>query len=300
LGKTHLLHAIGNEYLLTHPAASVKYIPAGEFIREVYNSLSQGSANVEALKDQYTNYDLLLVDDTQFLAKKEKMNEIFFHIFNKNISRGKLIVMTSDKPPGSLEGFEDRIKSRFGSGLSIVITPPDMNSMCAILQEKIKEGGGGIILTHDAMDYVVRRNNKDIRRLEGYLHRVLFYAINNLPPNCIITTEIIQNNIDKLEFGQEESRGYDFDPNMIIEKICSVYNVDASLVKSKIRTKQISLVRNVCMFALRDKFKISLESVGVLFGRHHTTVMDSIDKINKLLKQDNNLKQFITQLYKNM
>jgi chromosomal replication initiator protein len=197
LGKTHLLFAIGNEYIKLHPEKNVRYITTDEFIREVYGAFSKGGNVVEDIKYKYQSYDLLLMDDIQFLAKKEKMNEIFFNIFNSNVAEGKIIVMTSDKPPVYLENFEERIKSRFASGLTIKISNPDLTAMINIMEQKIKDGGEGFIFNKDAIQYIVHRNPRDIRQLEGYLHRILFYALNNLPPQAIITPDIIQKYIEK-------------------------------------------------------------------------------------------------------
>jgi chromosomal replication initiator protein len=298
LGKTHLLYAIGNEYLKLHPEQSVRYITTDEFIREVYGALTSGSEAVENIKNKYRQYDLLLMDDIQFLSKKEKMNEIFFNIFNSNISEGKIIVMTSDKAPNYLDNFEDRMKSRFVSGLTIRIDKPDLQAMVNILEQKIKELEDSFIFTKDAVNYIVHRNSKDVRQLEGYLHRILFYAINNLPPNAIIDVNIIQKYIDKDNENNIKEFGYDVDPNLVIEQISRAYNVNGDLVKSKIRTKQITLVRHICMHALRNKFNMSLEQIGSFFHRDHTTVMEAIGKVEKILKKDDGLRNFITQLYK--
>jgi chromosomal replication initiator protein len=197
LGKTHLLHAIGNEYLKLNPEKNICYTTTDEFIREIYNAFTVGTNAAESIKDKYRQYDLLLLDDIQFLAKKEKINEIFFNIFNSNIAEGKVIVMTSDKLPNYLDNFEDRMKSRFVSGLTIRINKPDLQAMTNILEQKIKDIEDGFIFTKDAINYIVHRNSRDVRQLEGYLHRILFYAINNLPPNAIIDVNIIQQYIEK-------------------------------------------------------------------------------------------------------
>jgi chromosomal replication initiator protein len=298
LGKTHLLYAIGNEYLRLNPEKLVRYVTTDEFIREVYGAFTAGSNAVETIKNKYRKYDLLLMDDIQFLSKKEKMNEVFFNIFNSNISEGKIIVMTSDKAPNFLEHFEDRMKSRFVSGLTIRIDRPDIQAMTNILEQKIKELEDGFIFTKDAINYIVHRKNNDVRQLEGYLHQILFYAINNLPPNAIIDVNIIQKYIDKENKDTIKEYGFDVDPNLVIEQISRAYNINSDLVKSKIRTKQITLVRHVCMHALRHKFNMSLEQIGSFFHRDHTTVMEAINKVENILKKDDNLRMFITQLYK--
>lgn len=300
LGKTHLLHAIGNQYINHYPNKIVKYISTDDFVREVYNSFSIGGNSVEQLKEKYESYDLLLLDDIQFLEKKEKINEIFFNIFNKNISSGKIIVMTSDKEPSLLQNLESRMKSRFHSGLYIKITKPDLNSVKKILEEKIKESNESFILTSDVINYICRRYCNDIRELEGFLHRILFYAINNnLPPNAIINLDMIRKINESDNRDNMIKYGFDVNPEIVINQICAAYSINPDLVKSKNRTKQISLVRQVCMYVLRQKFNMNYSQIGSFFsGRDHSTVMESIENITRKIKKDNKLEEFITNLYK--
>lgn len=299
MGKTHLLHAIGNEYAKRFPNKSIRYVTTDEFVREMYNGISHGDNEVEHVKDRYQSYDLLLIDDIQFLAKKEKANEIFFNILNHNVSRNQIIVMTSDKAPNQLEYFEDRMKSRFHSGLVIKITKPDLNTVKTILQEKIKESGEGFQFTKEAVDYIARRNNQDIRHLEGFLHKILFYALNNLPPQAIINVDIITNSVEQEHQDAIKDLGYDVDPNVVIAQICAAYNTDPAVVKSKARTRQATLVRHVCMYVLRQKFDMPYAQIGSYFsGRDHSTIMDSISKIESMIKKDEDLKNFILNLCK--
>ncbi|GHU33583.1 hypothetical protein FACS1894166_09380 [Bacilli bacterium] len=295
------MHAIGNEYIKHYPNKHIKYITSDDFIREVYNTLSAGNNLIETVKDKYQSYDLLMIDDIQFLAKKDKMNEIFFNIFNHNVANGQIIVMTSDKPPQELDFFEDRMKSRFVSGLMIKIERPDLNSIKNILKEKIKEVGENFTFTDDALNYIVHRNTNDIRRLEGFLHRILFFAINNLPPSAIIDVNTIQQILDKDHDGLIKEMGFDVDPNYVILQVCKAYGVDPDLVKSKIRTKQTSQARHICMYVLRNKFNMTFSQIGSYFsGRNYTTVMEGVEKIEKSLKMDEGLKNFITLLYKKL
>jgi chromosomal replication initiator protein len=297
LGKTHLLHAIGNEYAKRNPNKSIRYVSSDEFVREIYNALTTNS--IESLKDKYQSIDLLLVDDVQFLAKKEKINEIFFHIFNNNVSRGQIIVMTSDKSPSLLENFEDRMKSRFASGLMIKIGKPDLMSVQKILEEKIKEADDTFVFTKDALNYISHRNSNDIRHLEGYLHRILFYAINNLPPRAIINTDTIKNSVDSENIENINNYGFDVNPDVVIAQVCAAYSINPELVKSKVRTKQSTMVRHVCMYVLRTKYNMPLEQIGSYFGgRSHSTVMEGIEKIKGKLKNDQGLKEFIENLSK--
>jgi chromosomal replication initiator protein len=294
-----LLHAIGNEYIKRFPEKNIRYVTTDEFVREMYNGISHGDNEVEHLKDRYQAYDLLLIDDIQFLSKKDKANEIFFNILNNNVSRNQIIVMTSDKAPSQLEHFEDRMKSRFHSGLVIQITQPDLNAIKTILQEKIKESGEGFQFTKEATDYIAHRNNHDIRHLEGFLHKVLFYALNNLPPRAVITLNVITGSVDQERQDAMRDLGYDVDPNVVIAQICAAYNIDPHIVKSKARTRQATMVRHVCMYVLRQKLNMPYAQIGSYFsGRDHSTIMDSIQKIENMIKKDEELKNFILNLCK--
>lgn len=300
LGKTHLLHAIGNEYRIHFPNKIVKYIPIDDFIREVYNAFSIGGNSVELLKQKYESYDLLLFDDVQFLEKKEKINEVFFNIFNKAASNNKIIVMTCDKDISQLKNLENRMKSRFLSGLVVKITKPDLKSIKIILENKLKESNAKFILTNDVINYICCRYSTDIRQLEGFLNHILFYSINNdLPPNAIINLDLIKK-ITAEENNENISMfGFDVNPNLIIDQICSLYFVDPEIVKSKDRTKQITQIRQVCMYILRKKFNMNYSQIGSFFsGRDHSTVMESIEKIEKKIKNDIEFESFLTNLYK--
>jgi chromosomal replication initiator protein len=295
LGKTHLLHAIGNKFLRCFPSKKIKYVTSDEFSRVVYGALTNKS--IENLKSEYEGFDLLLFDDIQFLSNKEKINEIFFNIFNNNLSKNKIIVLASDRDPKDLVYFDSRMKSRFVSGLLIKITKPDMESMLIILENKIKESGATYQFTKESLDYIVRRNSEDIRQLEGFLHQILFYASTLLPPNSIISLDTIKQ-IFNFSSNDKSNSSYDFDPTLVIKHVCSVYRISDDKVKSKARTKDVSLVRQVCMYVLREKFPtMSLREIGNFFGgRDHSTVIENLDKIKNMVRKDSGFATFIKQM----
>lgn len=302
LGKTHLLNAIGNEYLKFYPTANVLYVTSDEFIREIYKALSSSDHNeIERIKDKYQMVDVLLIDDIQFFSKKDKINEIFFNIYNHNIKEGKIIILSSDKPYNQLENFEDRMKSRFAHGLNIEITKPSIEAVVKILESKIKSNGEGYIFPKDTLNYIARRNQTDIRKLEGCLNQIVFYAFNNLPPNSIITIQTVQIATEKSRQDEVNNYGYDVDPELVIEQICLAYNIDMKLVKSKSRKKNISNTRQICMYVLRKKFNMPYAQIGTYFqNRNHSTIIESVDKIEKIIKNDESLKKFIENIYKNI
>jgi chromosomal replication initiator protein len=300
LGKTHLLHAIGQEFIQNFPNKKVRYVTADEFIRGVYNSLNNQKL-IEELKDKYQSYDLLLMDDIQFLANKDKANEILFHIFNHNINNGQIIIMTSDKPINQLNNFEDRMRSRFNSGLVVHIKNPDINTMRQILETKIQQEAPNFNFTKDAINYIINRNSRDIRSLEGHLNQIMFYALNNLPSQAVIDSSVVTKNLAGESQMKLTRYGYDADPDVVITAVCSAYGVDVDSVKSKIRTKKITTPRHVCMYVLRKKFNMPFAQIGsYLGGRDHSTIVEGINKINEYLKKDSNFKIFIENLYKKM
>ena len=302
LGKTHLLHAVGNEYAKLHPTSKIKYVTSDEFVREIYRALSsKNNENIEKLKDEYQSYNLLLIDDVQFLAKKEKINEIFFNIFNYNITHGKIIILTSDKHPKQLENFEPRMISRFTSGLHIQITKPTLEAMTHILEMKIQEEYKNYIFASDAIDYIVRHNQDDIRKLEGFLNKVMFYVYNNLAPNSIITINTVQKATEIDDQNEIRNKGYTVDPQIVINQICSAYGVNSKQVKSKSRKHEISNCRQVCQYVLRKKYEMPYDEIGKYFSsRSHSTVIESVEKIKKIVEKDENLKNFIEKIYKNI
>lgn len=302
LGKTHLLNAIGNEFVKLHPLKKVLYVSSDEFIRQVYAALSSKDHNeIEELKNKYQDIDLLLFDDIQFLAKKDKINEIFFSIFNNNVKKGKIIIMTSDKSPQQLSGFEPRMKSRFNSGLFIEITKPNIETICEILEKKIKEYNNDYIFLKEIINYIARRNQEDIRKLEGCLHQIMFYITNTLPPNSIINISTVQKATEVLNQNEIQNFGYDIDPNIVIENVCIAYGLGSNIIKSKSRKKDISNARQVCMYVLRNKFNMPYEKIGKYFSnRNHATVIESIEKIESIIKKDEKLKNFIEKIYKNI
>lgn len=300
LGKTHLLNALGNEYQKIKPQANVRYITSDDFVREVYKALSSGNRkDIEELKDQYQSCDLLLFDDVQFLSNKEKINEIFFNIFNYAINHNKFIVMTSDKNPNQLENFENRLKSRFSSGLLIQINKPSLESVSEILEYKIKANNIPFIFTKESIMYIARRNQNDIRKLEGYLNQVLFYADNNLQNGAIITPSIIQKATEMSQLDEFEDRGFDIDPNIVIDQVCLAYGISPKVVKSKSRRKDVSTARQVCIYVLRKKFDMTFQQMGKFFSdRNHSTILESYTKMEQVINKDENLKNFVEKIYK--
>ncbi|MGL4951560.1 MAG: chromosomal replication initiator protein DnaA [Mycoplasma sp.] len=294
LGKTHLIMALGNMYVSSHPDRRVKYIDTNDFTRDVFAALSKGSAFVEDLKMQYASVDLLLIDDIQYLAGKEKTNEIFFNIFNSLIRNNKQIVITSDKSPEQLDSLEERMVSRYNSGLTLKIEQPESDVLKRIVTNRVKEENSNFIFQNEAIDEIVKYYNNDVRKLIGILNKISFYAIQNLSVDEIITKDFV------LKFLNDTSpqiiSGIDFNPDLVISTVCRWYGVKEDLVRGKSRIKNLTTVRHVCMYILRKKYNMPLADIGSHFSnRDHTTVMNAVDNVSKLIEKDETLKKYIEE-----
>lgn len=302
LGKTHLLHAIGNEFIKIFPNKNVKYISSDDFSREIYKGLnSEDKLDIEKIKDEYNSFDLLLIDDVQILSGRNKINEILFGIFNNAIRDKRYIIFTSDKNIDLLSGFEDRMKSRFHSGITITIQKPEMESVIDIIKKKVEELGNAYSFSDDALNFIARRNNGDIRRLEGDINQIFFFAVNSLAKYSVIDLGVVKSILAPANNEEINNYGYDIDPNIVIEQVCNSYGVKADTVKSKSKLKYLITPRNVCMYVLRNKFNMTYTQIGQLFaGRDHSTVMSAIEKIEKVIKSDPDLNTTIENIYQKL
>ncbi|MDR2461852.1 MAG: ATP-binding protein [Mycoplasmataceae bacterium] len=287
-GKTHLLYAIANEYNNKFPNKKIKYIESEDFVRDVLNSFS--TQTTEKLKDDYLNLDILLIDDIQFLSKKEKTNEIFFYIFNKLIEKEKFIIMASDTQIDKLNSFEERMKSRFSSGLVIKIEKYSSDAIKKIIKKKIEyEYNDLCSISDEALEYMSNRSDGDIRKLCGFLKTIFFNIENEKIKN--ITVDIIKKYLDI-----ESNDNFNIKPEIIISKICSLLNVDQKSVISNNKIKKNSEVRHICMLMIRQKTNMTYAQIGNLFSnRSHVTVMEGIEKAKKIFSKDSNLKDYISK-----
>lgn len=299
LGKTHLLHAIGNEYNKKFPFKLIKYISADDFSREIYKALyDQNKMAIENIKTKYEKYDLLLIDDIQILLNKNKIREILFNIFNNNVANGKYVVWTSDTDPDNLDGFEQRIKSRFHSGIFATIKKPDKMMLKNIANTKIKNLNTDIVLSEDALNYIVNRNSGDIRRLEGQINQIFFFASSNSLKNPIIDLQTVKMVFEPSNKNEIKKYGLDFDPNIVIEQVALNYGVNANMLKSKSRISKLVNPRNIAMYILRKKCDMTYAHIGQLFsGRHHSTIIVAINNVEKLLNKNADLKNIIEKIY---
>ncbi len=293
LGKTHLLQAIGNAYQQKYPQAKVLYITSEDFVNE-YIRFALGTRESESLKDFFATIDLLLVDDIQFLANKEACQTMFFNVFNLLVAREKQIVLTSDCPPDELKGIPDRLVTRFSGGLSISIANPNKETLVEILKMKIKNSSLSLdIFKEDVLDYLAFNYGKNVRELEGAYNNLLF-AITTKKPTGDIDLEFAKSVFEVDE--KRRSKQGKVDISLIIRIVSEYYNMTEAQLKSKVRTSQIALARQIAMYLTRSILNTPYQEIGRQFGKDHTTVLANVNKIQNSLKNDVALKKAVDDL----
>lgn len=280
LGKTHLLHAIGNRLKRTAPSIRVAYLAAEDFVNDLITSIR--FERMPAFRDRYRTIDVLLVDDIQFLAKKERSQEEFFHTFNVLYTRQKQIIVTSDAQPRDLADMEERLRSRFGSGLLADIQVPDLETKVAILQRKARQLQG-LDLETDVALFIARQVHSNVRELEGLLNRVTAFA------------SLSGARLD-LEFAKEALRDVLPDQDrpvaaaQIVKVVAHHYGLKVREIKSKSNSRQITYPRQIAMYLCKRLTEMSYPEIGRLFnGKHHSTVMYSVEQIERRRAEDDRL-----------
>mgnify|MGYP002754166314 FL=1 len=276
LGKTHLMQAIGNKYKKSHPNARVKYVTSEEFMNEMIASI--GSKTPQEFRNRYRNVDILLVDDIQFLAKKEATQEEFFHTFNALFNNQKQIVLTSDRQPTEIKELQERLVSRFVSGLSVDITPPDLETRIAILQNKATSLGFNIPI--EVLSYVAGHIQSNVRELEGALMRLQAYSV---MVGQDISTDLAAEALQSFLPGGDEKLLTVHD---IQSAVAKYYNITVEDIKGKKRTKTMVQPRQIAMYLSRELTRVSLQKIGADFGRDHSTVIHAYEKISQEAKDD--------------
>lgn len=287
LGKTHLMHAIGHQMLLLNPDAKVKYVSSETFANDFINSIQNKTQ--EKFRNEYRSVDLLLVDDIQFFADKEGTQEEFFHTFNALYDDRKQIVLTSDRLPNEIPKLQERLISRFAWGLSVDITPPDLETRIAILRKKAN--AERLEIPDDTLSYIAGQIDSNIRELEGALVRVqAFAAIESRD----ITTSLAADALKSMLPSNKPSILSILDIQNVVSKY---YQISLTDLKGKKRVKAIVLPRQIAMFLSRELTANSLPKIGAEFGgKDHTTVIHAYEKINHAITKDNQLKQDIEEI----
>lgn len=285
LGKTHLIQAVGNEVIRQQPNARVLYISSETFVNEFLDSIR---FKKKGFADRYRNVDVLIVDDMQFIAGKEKTQEEFFHTFNALHQTNKQIIISSDKPPKAIPTLEDRLRSRFEWGMSIDIQSPDFETRCAILQ--IKANQSGITLAQETVEYLANNIQTNIRELEGALNQLLAYSeLHNTEPDLSTAQGLLGS--------ARASRPHHITPRQVIEKTAKHFQLELTDITSPRRDKHIVVPRQIAMYLLRSELHLSFPKIAVELGRKdHTTAIHSVEKIEKALKLDYIVRQQVADI----
>jgi chromosomal replication initiator protein len=284
LGKTHLMQAVGNEIVKNQPDANVVYINTETFTKEFVDSMRFKKKTV----DKYRNADVLIVDDMQFIAGKEKTQEEFFHTFNVLHQSNRQIIISSDKPPKSIPTLTERLRSRFEWGMSIDVQMPDFETRCAILETKASLSG--IELGRETVEYLANNIKTNIRELEGALNQLLAYAeMRGVAPD-IATAEGLIGNV-------RHSRPQHVTAKQIIDKTARHFQIDYKEICSSKRDKHIVVPRQVAMYLLRSELHLSFPKIAGELGRKdHTTAIHSVEKIEKAIKLDYLIREQVAEI----
>jgi chromosomal replication initiator protein len=285
LGKTHLLQAVGNEILAIRPDARIEYLSSETFVKEFLESIRFKRSG---FSNKYRNVDVLIVDDMQFIAGKEKTQEEFFHVFNALHQANKQIIIGSDKPPRSIPTLTERLRSRFEWGMAIDIQMPDFETRCAIVETKA--AASGMTLGRETVEYLAKNIKSNIRELEGALNQLLAYAeMRGIAPD-LTTAEGLLGNV-------RHSRPQHVTAKQIVDKTARHFQLDSKEMCSEKRDKHIVVPRQIAMYLLRSELHLSFPRIAQELGRKdHTTAIHSVDKIEKSIKLDFLIREQVAEI----
>lgn len=288
LGKTHLLHSIANRVKQNHPSYRIMYIKSEDFVNELIGNLRKG-ADMQGFRDKYRTVDLFLMDDVQFIAGKDSSEEELFHTFNTLYEQHKQIVFTSDRPPQEMLRLEQRLKTRFEQGLSADVQPPDYETRMAILKNKSLERG--IAINDTVLSFIAENITSNVRQIEGVVNKIM--AIQELTGAQVDVDTTIRAVRDILRAKE------DFLPSAdtIIQEVARFYEMDSEVLRGQSQNKDVATARNVAMYIIREMTQLSLSEIGQNFGgRHHSTVLNSINRIEKNMKEQPELTEIIKDI----
>ncbi len=284
-GKTHLIQALGNKLKEKYENYTVFYVTAEKFTVDYVNAIKTGKAN--SFKDKYRRYDLLIMDDIQFIAEKEQTQEELFHLFNAMYDQNKQIVFSSDKHPNQIPGFAERLKSRFAAGMIAEISNPDFESRIEIIKSKLELKK--LNFSNKKIEFIAKNTSGNIRELEGVVNHIVIYS--NIEQDEISEEKILEI------IEQITPKSDCVDPELVLTRVSEYYKIDGEDLKKKTRKKDIVHPRQVLMFILREDLDVSFLNIGnLLGGRDHSTVIHSYEKIKKELNTSSTLKKEIEEI----
>ena len=292
LGKTHLLHAIGNHLKKTNPRIKIIYTDSNTFINEIIYSIRTAKDNVNStneIREKYRNTDILMIDDIQFVSGKEGTQEAFFNIFNDLYQNKKQIVLTADCAPNNLQKLSDRLRTRFSWGLIADIQPPNTETRIAILKNYAAREK--FSLSDEVAEYIADKSTTNIREMEGLLNKIIFYS--SLTNRVVDTIDLAKEALcDFIEDKKETIEESD-----ILSAVCTYFNITNQQITGKSKTKDIVEPRMIAMYLMSDMLGVPLVSIGKIFGgRDHTTVMHARDKITEEIKQNTRMRIIISDI----
>ncbi len=288
LGKTHLLHAIANRVQADHPAYRIMYIKSEDFVNELIAILRHGG-DMQSFREKYRTVDLFLMDDVQFVAGKESSEEELFHTFNTLREHGKQIVFTSDRPPHEMIRMEQRLKTRFEQGLAADIQPPDYETRMAILKNKSLERG--IALPDAVLSYVAENITSNVRRIEGVVNKIMAFQE-------LLGAEVdVENTIRAIRDFLHSKEDFLPSADTIIQEVARFYELDGDAIRGQSQNKETSTARNVAIYITREMTQLSLTEIGQQFGgRHHSTILNSVNRVEKTMKEQPELTEIIRDI----
>ena len=291
LGKTHLLYSIAHQLQRRDNSAKIVYIKGDEFTNELVNAIREGK-NAE-FREKYRQATLLLVDDIQFIAGKQQTQEEFFHTFNTLYESGRQIVLTSDRPPREMTQLEDRLRTRFEWGLMVDVAPPDFETRMAII--KTKAALLGVQLPDEISGYIAENVTANVRQIEGTLNKILAYR--DLLGDQVDEEAVSRAVRDMLK----KSNEYIPSAEVITDYICKFYNMDASVLYSQSRSRDVVNARNIAMYLIRRMTNLSLVDIGKKFGgRDHSTVLHSLDNVEQKMRSDPAFAEVVKEITTNI
>ncbi len=289
LGKTHLLLAIAHAVREKTPSVKISYVKGEEFTNQLVSHLQRKTP--EEFRNKYRNVDLFLVDDIQFIAGKERIQEEFFHTFNDIYEAGHQIVITSDRPPKEMANLQDRLRTRFEGGLMADVQPPDLETRMAIIRSKSM--GLGLLLSDDIVEYIAEAITSNIRQIEGVVHRLTAYR--DMLDDTININSVKRAIKDVTQLGVFVPT-----PETIISETGRYYGIDEEALQGRQRSKNTAIARHVSMYLIRNLTSMSLEDIGQIFEKNHSTVLYSIRKVEDLIKTDPEMAAAVRDITSNL
>ncbi len=289
LGKTHLLHAIGNHLMKSKPKFKTLYVSCEKFTNELIEAIRDTNEAKKAFREKYRSCDVLMIDDIQFVSKTDATQEELFHTFNDLYSAEKQIIISSDRPPKEIQHLEDRLRTRFAWGMIADIKPPDLETRIAILQKKASEQNANV--SNDILKVIANNVQTNIRDMEGLLTRVISYA--SLINHSVIDMDVVKEALKDYTDDQKEMISVD----NIIDAVTEYFSIDKEALVGKKKNKEIVEPRQICIYLITEFLTLPLVKIGEVFGgRDHTTILHARNKIEEQCKTDGRISVYVKDL----